>query len=82
MKKKSVESNTIQIIEKEFQKTKYYYDNIEIRKEYNRKYWDTHRDKYLKQRSKDEEYKAKHRLYYQTYYKERNLSIEKQIKMK
>ena len=60
---------------------KYYYDNIEIRKEYNRKYWETHKDKYLKQRSKDEEYKTKHRLYYQTYYKERNLSIEKQIKM-
>ena len=38
---------------------KYYYDNIEIRKEYNRKCLEIHKDKYLKQRSKDEEHKAK-----------------------
>ena len=36
---------------------KYYYDNIEIRKEYNRKYWGLNKDKYLEQRSKSAEYK-------------------------
>ena len=51
---------------------KYYYDNIEIRKEYNRNYWDTHKEKYLLQRSNDTEYKTKHQLYYHNYRKERN----------
>jgi len=60
---------------------KYYYDNIEIRKEYNRNYWELNKDKYLEQRSKSAEYKTKHRLYYHNYYKIRD-EIPKDTKLK
>jgi hypothetical protein len=51
--------NRERILEKNKQ---YYYDNIEIRKEYNRNYWEINKDKYLERRSKNAEYKTKHRL--------------------
>ena len=62
---------------------KYYYDNIEIRKEYNRNYWELNKDKYLEQRSKSAEYKTKHRLYYHNYYKIKDeLRNDTKLKMK
>jgi len=72
--------NRERILEKNKQ---YYYDNIEIRKEYNRNYWEINKDKYLERRSKNAEYKTKHRLYYHNYYKIRDeIPEDTKLKMK
>jgi hypothetical protein len=44
--------------------------NMKIRKKYNRNYWETNKDKYLEERSKNAEHhdKTKHRLYNHNYY--------------
>jgi len=60
----------------------YYYNNKEARQKYNNKYWEEHKEKYLEARSKNNEYKTKHRLYYHIYYKEKQQLTNKKIQMK
>ena len=59
----------------------YYYKHQKERIEYNREYWNENKDKYLKERSENREYKALHREYYK-HYKELKHKEEKNIQMK
>jgi hypothetical protein len=59
----------------------YYYKHQQERIEYNREYWSTHKDKYLKERAENRDFKAKHRVYYR-HYKELKHKEEKNIQMK
>ena len=70
--------------ERILQKNKeYYHNNKEARQEYNNKYWEEHKKKYLERRSKNSEYKTKHRLYYHNYYKIKDeIPEDTKLKMK
>ena len=70
--------------ERILQKNKeYYHNNKEARQEYNNKHWEEHKEKYLERRSKNAEYKTKHRLYYHNYYKIRDeIPEDTKLKMK
>ena len=59
----------------------YYYKHQKERIEYNREYWNEHKEKYLQERSENREYKALHREYYK-HYKELKHKEEKNIQMK
>ena len=59
----------------------YYYKHQKERIEYNREYWNEHKDIYLTKRSKNNEYKSKQRLY-NLNYKELKHKGEKNIKKK
>ena len=64
------------------QNKEYYHNNREERKKYNNQYWEEHKEKYMKARSKNNEYKTQHRLYYHNYYKIKDLVPDKKIQMK